>query len=395
MNLKPIIKRSLTLAVISLITGGCSQHEELSYPHEEALPYGVRAMILDFHQSLHPSSRAADDIEITGIETRTYHQGDFTGELPEVRSDLKEYDITTVTFKIEDSPGYAILSDTPGIDRIFYYTESGCIGDTALIPPLKEIVETAPKMADLILSDTIHSQKQEAINNVNINPIVRFQWHQGWPYNFYAPDCSCADCNDRNIPLLAEPKMRGHRPAGCVPIAVAQAIATMKHFQGTFYGNRDIDFDSFPSTTGSFQSSVSQGMVLSLAHFIQEIGLNCQIKYGCSESSTTLHPATNYMRDIGYSVDLKVGRLDVDRFIRFQKRGNPHIMSSTNGEAGHAWILDGVKTWRGSYQYHINWGWGPNASPGWSNECYYGLWNKTFLVYHKDTLHMYILAPGT
>lgn len=368
------------------ILQSCNQEEILLESSQESQSSAkMMTMINSIYSKLHPDTRSdANNFHITSVETKSY---DINND-SETRNDKKlgnsSFDIHTVSIDFGESKGYVILSDTPGIDHIFYYTEAGCINDTASIAPLKEMIDSVPSIAETIAKNGYVKSYSETRGELMIGPLVRFEWHQFYPFNYYATYCTCEECHKRNDHMLA----------GCVPIALAQTIATLKHFKGTFYGNRDIDFDSFPSLTFGYENI---NMVLSLAHFLQEIAINCQIQYGCDGSYTSLYAATNYLRDLGYDADIKEGSLDKSRYLKYLQRGFPHIMSGRDSNDGHAWILDGAMESNGALQYHINWGWGYNRSNGWSSECYYGYFDNgieiTFENFFKKNIHLYITLP--
>lgn len=350
----------------------------------------INDIITEFYQKVHPGSRSDSRLlKITNIDTQHFIFNDSNITRTENDSIELSYDIHTVSIDFGNSTGYAILSDTPGIDRLFYYTEEGCIGDTATITPLKDMILNIPATAEAILSDKNKDKDQnisKTRGDINIQPLVKFYWHQEFPFNYYATYCTCEKCRERG----------NHMLAGCVPVALAQTIATVKLFKGTFYGNRNIDFDSLP-LTGDRYMSVNK--VLALAHFFQEISLNCQVKYGCDGTQSDLFAATNYMRDLGYLVDLVEGGLDKERYIKYLQCGMPHIMRGLDRkEGGHAWILDGAIETSNSCLYHINWGYGEYRSNGWSTDCFYGdLWTPTgneHLEFPEKTWHMYISAPS-
>ncbi|MDE6695283.1 MAG: C10 family peptidase [Muribaculaceae bacterium] len=378
---------SLFAILVSMpILQGCNQEEILLESSQDSQSSAkMMTMINSIYSKLHPDTRSdANNFHITNVETKSY---DINND-SETRNDKmlgnSSFDIHTVSIDFGESKGYVILSDTPGIDHIFYYTEAGCINDTATIAPLKEMIESAPLIAETIAKNGYVKSYSETRGDLMIGPLVRFQWDQYYPFNYYATYCTCEQCH----------AMNDHMPAGCVPVALAQTIATLKHFKGTFYGNRDIDFDSFPSVASQYENI---NMVLSLAHFLQEIAINCQIKYECGGSHSNLYSATNYLRDLGYDADIKEGSLDKSRYIKYLQRGFPHIMGGHNEKKGHAWILDGAMESNGSLQYHINWGFGYTTSNGWSSECYYGYYfdgkDMVYKNYYKKHTHLYITLP--
>lgn len=386
MNLKPFA--SAMIPILSILVG-CSHEYPLQDPQ---IPESskIHSMISGFYQKVHKASRAeSDGFSIRDIETHHYVSSDSSKTRVEGDSVGEPFEMHTVTLDFGDTSGYAILSDTPGIDRIFYYTEEGCIGDTATIAPLKHMVETFPQLANIILNGedrTDRSQDSGTRADLDIDPLVRFKWHQGWPFNFYATYCTCDNCRTR----------KNHKLAGCVTVALAQTIATVKIFRGSFYGNRSINFDALPGNTDCIL--IDSDTELTFGHFFQEIALNCQSKYGCEGTFSNLYAATNYMRDIGYLADHIRGGLDKERFITYLQLGLPHIMGGQSDTGGHCWILDGIKQNGTSGLYHVNWGWGPNKSNGWSNECYYYDYYDKYgdcitSIYHKNTEHLYIDRP--
>lgn len=289
------------------------------------------------------------------------------------------YDIHTVSVDFGESRGYVILSDTPEINQVFYYTEEGSISDTIQNGHLKDMIDIYPEIAAEIISGKIEGTRNyiPPQPDMYIEPLVRFTWHQGYPYNLGAAYCDCASCS----------QMGKHKPAGCVTIAVAQVLAAMKKFRGTFFGNRDIDFDNLPSRYNSY---ATKDQILTLTSFIQEIALNCQIQFTCKGSSTSAEEAVNYIRDMGIDVDHVVENLNTDRFIRNLQNGLPHLICGVSKQKkGHMWILDGFKRENGTGYYHINWGNGNPGSNGWSIFYNYQDFGDHVLHYHKNHQQLY------
>ncbi|MEZ3519577.1 MAG: C10 family peptidase [Muribaculaceae bacterium] len=72
-----------------------------------------------------------------------------------------------------------------------------------------------------------------------------------------------------------------------------------------------------------------------------------------------------------YTPEHVKGGINLDRFIRNLQKGYPHLIAGSNSKTGHMWVLDGYSSSNNKSQYHINWGWGPNMSNGWSDGCCY------------------------
>ncbi len=206
---------------------GCQEDERLKMSPGSSKD-GISEMILSFYNQIHPNSRSTNTLfSIKYISTETFKISD--ENKTRNASQNETYSIHTVLLDFEGTPGYAILSDTPGIEKIFYYTEEGCVGDTAAIAPLKEMIESFPIIAEDIMTGNYIDSQADNQNYPNIQPIVPFSWHQKKPFNNYAAYCACTYCSTD--------VMGNHRPMGCVTIALGQAIATVKKFTGKFYSN--------------------------------------------------------------------------------------------------------------------------------------------------------------
>lgn len=338
----------------------------------------IEHLISEFHSKVHPETRnSISRFKISSIDSDTYHLPDSLSS--NSRSSIRNtYDMHTVSIDFAESQGYAILSDTPGIDQIFFYTESGAISDTTYNIPLRNMIKSYPEIAAQLLSNDDITEMQFA-EGINIQPLVRFEWDQGYPFNSYGQYCDCSKCSLH----------RNHMPIGCVAIAVAQTIATLGKFKGSFYGTRNIDFSTFPNRGYQFSSIKAT----EVGHFLQEISLNCQMKYGCNGSGTHIEPAYKYLLDLGYDCQLVEFFLDKPRLISNLKLGLPHLIAAheVNG-GGHMWIIDGCISDGYDYKYHMNWGWGYYSSNGWTTGSFF----KDEISSHNYSQdHQHIYFGGT
>ena len=163
-----------------------------------------------------------------------------------------------------------------------------------------------------------------------------------------------------------------------------------KKFTGSFYGNRDIDFDNLPR----YDTGGTGAQYLQIAHFLQEIALNCQVKFNCDKSVTTLEAARNYLKDLGFNPTLNYVVLLELKYLDNLTKGIPVIAGGSNSSAGHAWILDGYTNNASGRHYHINWGWGPERSDGWSLGIYFGYHSnnegEVWKEYGKNLKQLYL-----
>lgn len=380
------VKSACIAISIGICTVSCNNEAPLNdlSGNEQVANSKISAMIRDIHGIIHRETRANNNTyTIESIQTKEYLIPDSLIKHGTRSITDSTYSIHTVTLNFGEQKGFTILSDTPEIDHVFYYTESGCLMDTANNFALKEIIEGAPLAALDVMRDE-NRNLYHTRASMDIEPLVPYEWHQLYPFNYYATYCECTTCSRGDY--------RNHRPMGCVNIAVGQLIATVKKFTGTFYGNREIDFDSM-TKNGKY---LTNAQLLQVSHFLDEIALNCQTRFRCDGSSGSLEAAAKYLRDIGYNVDHQSGNLDTQRFVKYISLGVPQIVSGSDGNKGHAWILDGIKEINGSYLYHHNWGQGINTSNGWSSSYYYGYLQfeysseLLFFQYYKQRDYLYI-----
>lgn len=375
--------RLLMYASIILVMSGCSQDYSFEDSDENITPINsdrISKLIGDVYKKVHHETRSIPgQFTIKDISTRKYLIPDSIATRSENFSNEEEYEIHTVSVDFGETTGYVILSDTPGIEHVFCYTESGCVSDSALIPPLKDFIDAAPAVAELILKNSTNQQEQttRAVEDYDIGPLVPFQWHQEQPFNNYATYCTCDKCAKRG----------NHMPAGCCAIAVGQVMATVKRFNGTFYGNRNIDYDNLIRYTTSIKN-YTDAQALSVAHYLQEVALTCQTKYGCDGSSSTAKSVANCLKDNGYDAEFVSGSLDMQRYIRNLQNGLPHLASGVRDEGkGHMWVVDGIQTVNEQNLMHTNWGWGCSVSNGWYSS-YYFFFKEDESYYEKYGVHL-------
>lgn len=352
--------RKLCFIVVStILLNSCNTDDGISI-NTETSP--IEKMLVDFMDD-NVNSRSKS-IHINRIDRQNYvvtRDSVYATEEIMSRSGENEsdyFEMSTVEFSIGDNQGYAVLSDDPRIDKIYFFTEEGCINDTVNIKPLKEFIDMIPVFA----SDEVRGVRPEPFEpfepnpgnpdpgtppDYTVNPITTTKWGQGYPYNRYGKECTCSDCSNY---------YSGHNPIGCVTVATAQAIAKCGKFHGTFYGNKDIDFTDLTAYSYPVARQYEQ-----IAHFFHEVALCCQIKFGCSGSGSTLKAAYQYLKDLGYSCTYYQGSITPETVKSNLSAGRPHLIAG----GGHMWLIDGIKRISGKYYYNCNWGWS-GSSNGWS-----------------------------
>lgn len=214
-----------------------------------------------------------------------------------------------------------------------------------------------------------------------IGPLLKTTWDQGAPYNRYVLACS-SNANDTVY--------YGHCPTGCVATAVAQVIAHCQRFKGTYYGNKNIDFDKLTSVSSFIRTSTS-ALATQAATFVHEVAAYCQVKFSCGSSSSDLKSGYQYLKDLGYTCTYEDGNkvLDANRVHTNLSKGIPHLAAGVYNGKGHAWVVDGMRTNAdGSYTYHCNWGL-DNFHTSWVSD-YRRPTPQNSTYFNTDKRHVYI-----
>ncbi|MCQ2160748.1 MAG: C10 family peptidase [Bacteroidales bacterium] len=286
----------------------------------------------------------------------------------------------------DDDQGFAILSATKRLSSdVYCITESGHLSiedfninfhssQTKSSDSDSSEEEFVPIGLDvipaLLISDImieLSTEQSQSDNNDSITkagtlkygPYLKTKWEQKYSnygqgvrvFNRYTPH---------------------HAPAGCVAIATAQIMESKKYASGNNYFdgvhcdwnnmetvNNYMDIGTYLSGDTTYFDQV--------AHFVREVGRQCDINYGNNEFGSSSG---------GYAVGAKqclehYGYSNVKRLLGFGstnqnkaslciRNENPvYLDGYKTGLGGHAWVLDGEF---GNF-YHINWGYA-GASDG-------------------------------
>lgn len=351
------MKKIIYFFLLGMLMTACNEDLDMSSPRGKMQKDPAVQLAEEFFLSVHPNKTRASDkgFVVDAIERQIYHAvGDTVLPLEVTRAFLDDsltFEIQTITFHTGDQQGYAIVSDDNRLNKVYYLTDSGIIGDTVFISPLKELIDSIPLFARKEIESEKHNVQTRTDGDIFIDNIVQTKWSQGWPFNLYAKACNCTQCND-SIFL-------GHNPIGCTNVAVAQLIARYGMFTGTYYGNQTINFATLP--TKSFLYEFYPEKVGVVAQFFHEIALCCETDFGCSGSSASPRAAYNYLRDMGYSCTYATGAINQTLLRNDLQSDFPHLIANNE----HAWLITGMKIENSVFTVYCNWGHG-GASDGWS-----------------------------
>lgn len=199
----------------------------------------------------------------------------------------------------------------------------------------------------------------------SVGPLTQTEWHQGYPFNF---------------------PYNGN-PIGCVTVAIAQ-IMKFHQFPPLY------NWNNMPTTNNQATSETHR----LISDILSATGIDPN-----QDSGATIDNAQNAFKSFQYSVSKKNHNAgDVENELRLKRHPVYMRGSDKNSDKGHAWICDGVRTYKsevfyfiecreggpGNYHYrsidgpspespatieytggtdfHMNWGWGgPESGNGW------------------------------
>lgn len=218
-------------------------------------------------------------------------------------------------------------------------------------------------------------------------PMLKTRWHQRSPFNSLVPKS---------------------KPAGCVPIAIAQIMTYNRYPENLTVNGYYIDWDALGSKPYISEGTSEANMVM---HLIRHIQIACNSWLFSEGTFTFPKKAEMFLRDMGYINVKRMLRYDEDRLFEYLQKGYPVFLSGAENislRKSHGWVVDG---WYKSFKVydmkdkatgkitgphtklmgdylHCNWG---NASDSWVVA---GVFNDTHSTY--NTLYRMITyeVPG-
>lgn len=196
----------------------------------------------------------------------------------------------------------------------------------------------------------------KSANAITVQPLIPVRWDQGSRWNQFCPP-------DEKGP-------GGFAYVGCVAVSMAQAMSKYKapaygngkaSYIHDTYGTQTVDFskeapyqwDSMPATSPNEHN----------ARLLYHCAVTVNMDFGADGSGAYTETASGALKAyFNYSKTTKsVNRVDDDAewkkiLVDNLAAGYPLIYhgDGDNGQAGHAWNIDGVDA---SGLFHVNWGW--------------------------------------
>lgn len=264
--------------------------------------------------------------------------------IPQTRSAIVEMkdsaDLYTFTFMKDGHKGYAIVSGNERVSKLYAYVEKGDPSDAEINYGLKQTLE----MVDNTYQDDVVGAYITGNNETksptstyagarNSGPFTNLDWGQGKPYNKLSPlECSSGS--------------GGKAPAGCVPVALAMAIAYME----PMIGEHASVLPRLNKQARIYEDDPDADVV---ANYIGDIGIISNTKYTCAAGSTTAEDASKPLSH--YFVIHQLEHSMNDNWTKNTLNdGFPIIVFGGR----HCWLFEGGKTnSSGTYtHFYINWG---------------------------------------
>lgn len=358
------------MSILAIGIVSCSQDEQIidvSKASNDVDPVvKTLNLVKNYENSSMTKSSSLSEIIIDNYEKTTYS---FPLETISTRSTVTDIpestsvDLYLINFHKGEDSGFAIASGDDRINRVYAYTECGDISDTTYIDPMACMIRSIPYVVKQDIQkyySTIETKSAKAGTYVTYGPLLTTAWHQGDPYNYYAPSFNWTESNKKSF-------FAGRSAAGCTPIATSQVIAYYEKFTGTMFGNRNIDFKALKAESHVYPWSTQAQIV---GNFIREVATKCNTNYDAKgNGGARVEAAYTYLKGMGYPCSVSIdANVNITSLYNNIKRGNPHITCGwRNKEDGHTWVWDGIRGYVNGSSFtvdavHCNWGQGADAT---------------------------------
>ncbi|MFA9389933.1 MAG: C10 family peptidase [Prolixibacteraceae bacterium] len=215
------------------------------------------------------------------------------------------------------------------------------------------------QMSDIHLSQHKDWNEEALLKSAtatSVSPLIPVRWDQGRRWNQFCPE-------DEDGP-------GGNVYVGCVAVSMAQAMSKYKYptkgqgkssYEHKTYGALIVNFDKESPYQWDSMSTSSADEYNS--RLLYHCAVTVQMDFGADGSGAFTGTAASSLKNyFNYSQSVKsVDRLEDDDewkalLTQNLKEGYPIIYhgDGDDGEAGHAWNIDGVDN---SGLFHVNWGW--------------------------------------
>lgn len=318
------------------------------------------------------------------IESKSYDYYEVATICSEVGTKSSASDTLMYVVNFKDG-GFVLVSFNKGVPPVIAVTETGSYYGGETDNPgfniyISEILSALGGGIPVDAGDnneTMVMIKKDTtlLENNNIGPFCPVEWHQGSPYNRL-----CSNPYDYNV------------PAGCVAVAVAQAMAVFSYpsvidltYPGAQQAICELDWNGIIQDKDNAWPSCDYCMQKSI--LFREIGQRVNMQYASGGSGTnTQKYVIPCLSSFGYETAPYFSGFSNSIVISSLDDLSPVIIRGGNSDGnGHAWLIDGYKytksretyykrnvnseLWLIDYYYvidnyylHMNYGWNNSAN---------------------------------
>ena len=280
---------------------------------------------------------------------------------------------------------FVIVSADERMYQILGYSDNGTFDTDSVPEGLLELFNGYDKTCDYIASHNNNIKIQSRISRKAVDPLVKTQWHQIYPYNAECPiDPRFAQYADNEeLYLQFGTSIRG--VTGCVATAMAQVMNFHKYpacghgsisyktpslniSQSMDFSENPFDWDNMADTYVDNNYTVSQkNAVARLMHVCGNSVIMDYTQGGSGAQNPNLAYALIHYFDYNPNIrtyakkyftsteweDIIHSDLENNRPIIYTGQGLTTLEDGSTTPYGHAFVLDGCDS---SGLYHINWG---------------------------------------
>ena len=264
-------------------------------------------------------------------------------------------------FNDEHNKRFVIVSGDERQERVLGYSENGTFSPEDIPCCMAYMLREYSREYDYLSTKSFspldvetESESSERRAPAYYNCILETKWGQSAPFNNL--------CNGNQ--------------AGCVAVAMAQIMYKHKYPSSYSWSNM---LKAYP--TNGYTTTQANAV----AKLIRDCGISVNMDYGTDGSSAKPCDAAWAMaHKFGYNPNIKYYMRNYFSQSKWEqiileelKEERPILYSGkmSDGEAGHAFVLDGYD---GNGFYHLNWGWkGSGVNPNYGNESYFKLTSLT------------------
>lgn len=375
------MKKYAFLALILLVGWSCQKDQEQLTPVDPVPEVGdiaLTATSLSVNQALNNlafvyrnfdgKTQVAKRIRKVDVITRRDLNASSTRGL--TRSDIEEEAPLLYVINYENNEGFALLGADVQVPPIISIGDEGNFATQEYLDFVNSGTEEV--FADLgddtnvqnlqfaMVSNAINSNPVYPINPsfeytdtavlVKCWPLLKTKWGQGNPYNYY--------CTKDNLDGSTTQYV-----AGCVPVAVAQILASLayhQNFRRPFYSiehdglTYSMDLNTIATVitdTMKYNPYEYTSGSLAIAETIRAIGLALNASYGVQSTGASSENVPDFLEELGINVEIPdtLELLPLTEEIAFDMIVNKNYPLYTRGKRlqengtpiGHAFVLDG------------------------------------------------------